>query len=87
MTSRFRSETPRLTLIAVTLMSIAIVAPSYAGESPRGYTAYYGWANGGTGAYYRPDGSYASYGDFIQELDGVPCDVKCRGWGNAPGRD
>jgi hypothetical protein len=73
MSSKFR----HLALGAFAAVLIALAGAASADSSARGYMALSGNV-GSPSAYQLPDGSYPTYGDFIQELDGVPCDIDCR---------
>jgi hypothetical protein len=75
MSSKLRH--PAAGALAVLFTALAATASSADSSRARNYTALSG--NGGSpSAYQLPDGSYPTYGDFIEELDGVPCDMNCR---------
>lgn len=82
--------TMRLRDVASTFSLFAAIAGGAAGNAAAGqrahdadFSAVYP-ASGAYSAYQAPDGSYPSYGDFIQQLDGIPCDIEC--WSRAQAR-
>lgn len=66
-----------LATLATSLTAVAGAASAANSSQARNYMAMSGYT-GSPSAYQLPDGSYPTYGDFIQELDGVPCDIECR---------